>query len=346
MLVIKKLSREEWLDRYDKPNSKKTGVSAFKAYDKFLARDYQGVNESELYTQIRTSEENQRYHFLDALVQYWKTFLQRGSIVPYFNFVKMWLAYNDIEIKNSKVKMFVKFPKQLRHRKIPITNEQIQKLLENSNPKYKRFWEFQASSGCRPHESTNLVCGDVDWSTSPPVVLIPAKWTKAGVERRTMMNHVAERMLRDAGKDKAPKGEPLLDVTYYSYSTYMQDLRVRAGLTEKGPNGRYLVNTYKFRKYCETTISNYVETEFAHAITGHAGYMDTYHETPDDQLIELYKKGINRLTLDNTKRLKDENENLKLQSTKVSELERKNQENEDRIKRMEMILYGKLKSKN
>ncbi|MBM3232512.1 hypothetical protein FJZ21_04025 [Candidatus Pacearchaeota archaeon] len=329
ILIFK--SREDFLKKYEKPKTKKFVITCLNVWDSFLR--HMQTDEKTILSIMQ--DEGERYLILAHMVNYWKRNKSPKTIRDYFSFIKKWLRYNNIKIDDEKIKDHITFPKKLKERPVPLDRDKIKMLVENSKPIYKCLWLCLASTGMRVGELLQITISMIDFRIEPVKITIPANLTKTGVERITFLTPEAVRLLKDIIKDKKPE-DRVFSFTYWAANRYMDRLRKRLGLNQRTINGKWFhTRIHKFRKFTETTISNSVESEFAHAIIGHEKDRMEYYETPDMEMAEMYKKAIPRLTISDEQRYKDKADVLETKLKENDELRKVVMEQAKRIKRLE-----------
>jgi len=333
MLMSLLVTRESFLNRYNKPKTKTQAKIAFVAFDKFLK--FKKVEEPDILTRIRNGENP--YLILDDLVQFWKQDKHPTTIKNYFQFIKDWFRYNDISIEDYKVKHTVKFPKPIRDRVVGIDRDIIKQLLNAcTKPIYRSYLIVLVSSGMRKNECLNMRPSWISIEKVPKEILIPGKYTKTGQERITFLTNEAWKSIQPFMKKDDSRIFPMSDD---SVGQYIGVLRKRCGLMEKGSNGFYHVRLHKIRGFTENKVSKSSSPEVAHALLGHTKDLIQYFQggTTDKEFAEDYSKAIPYLTIEEDNILKDENENLREQVKKQTDLERQVLALQDQMKRMQQL---------
>lgn len=319
------ITREQFLNRYDKPKTKSQATVALIAWDRFVS--HMLVSEPDLILQLKQNEK-ERYRVLDHVVQFWKNarnpkaFARKRhptTISTYFIYVKAWLKFNEVEISDDKIKDAVRFPKAIRERVRGMDQPMIFKMYDRATPWYKALIVFQACTGMRIGEALNARMSWIDFESDPPKITIPGEYTKTGQERITFLTPEAVRHIKEIAK-----GDIIFDKSYQSVWNYMDRLRKDCGFTERGSNGQYHVRIHKLRGFAENKIGRAVDSEFAHTILGHTKDLIQYNQggTTDDEAAEDFKKAIPSLTISTNHKLLDENERLKEQANSIKEIKR------------------------
>lgn len=281
------------------------------------------------------------YLFLNGYIQFLNgRTSSRNAIKMRFLTVKDWLRANGIRIYNEDVKQFIKFPKQIKELRKPLTILQIRELLKNSSKRLQATFLLLISSGLRISECLQLRVRDIEYDEPNNVLLIHvrAETTKTKEERIAYCSHEAWESIQPFIAGKKPMDYILVD-DYNTTTTAQMELRfgrVRAacGFIEKYGNGyNYHVNIHSFRAYFHTQATRVLGGDVAHALIGHHKYLDQYFRLTPEERAEQYKKLEPYLTISNETRLQDELERKEMQLQKQGVLEQKILEMEAKLKR-------------
>jgi len=339
MSVVIERTRESFLKRFDNKKTQSVIQNSFDAWDKFL--QHRKINEKAV-LELMQSNNNDKYLLLSELIQHWKASKSPKTICDvYWPFIKQWIKYSGGKLDDDQLKEYIKFPKQLRQRPVPMDRDKIRLMYEKSNDVYKALWLVLASSGARIGEVLQILVSDVDFNSNPVKITIRAEIAgKNGIERITFVTPEATRLLKEICKSKEPH-ERVFPMVYSTVASYIMRLRKKTGLTQKTLNGKfYHVRIHKFRKFTETNISNsrIPETEsdeFAHAILGHEKYLMVYYETPEKEMAEMYSNAIPRLTISDEQRYKEKSDKLESQLLNQNDSKQEILELKARVKMLE-----------
>lgn len=330
------ITREQFLERYENENTRKQAILSLKKWDLFLAE--LKVSEADIFNELRLPEnKNKRYVFVQQFVNFLNRTMR--SVKNYFNFVKSWIKYNDVELDNERVKTNVKFPKPIRYRPKGIDREVVKNVYNKCNPFYRTLLEFQTSSGMRiKRETLNMKWSWINFDTNPVHVVIPGEYSKTGQERITFITPEAANDLKIMRIGKNPE-DRVFPRCYGAVREYFAKIRDELGLNERAPTGIHHFRPHKFRGYAENRISKAVGSEYAHALLGHTEGLIEYFQggTTDKEAGEDYLKAVSSLTINDDSMLKDENAKLKEKVESIDEMKRKLMEYEDRIKILEKV---------
>ena len=126
----------------------KTYRTSLNHLQKFIDANYE-QSEPEILLEIK-SETIDLYQFLRDFVIYLdKAGIQPKGLRGYLSGVKGYLRHQGIRINSDDFKQFVKIPKLVRTREIPLTKEMLLRVLHNSNSKLQTAILVALSSGLR-----------------------------------------------------------------------------------------------------------------------------------------------------------------------------------------------------
>lgn len=336
------LTRDEFVERYEAAKTKEFVTNSLSAFDKFCKAKYPGVDESDIYKQLRDANEDQRYLFLDKIVTFWASQkYSHSTIQVYFTYVKAWLRVQGIKTVNEEIKNYVKFPKKHKEIKKPLTVEMIRSMLDVCNKQYKAFFLVQVSSGMREGEALALRLSDLDLTKNPVQIHIRAETTKLKVERFTFMSSEAYNALQPFLKNK-PQNERVFTMSQGVLQKYISGVRRKTGLTDmytpanqsSTKSRRYHVNVHAFRSFFRTRASDIIGQEAAYFLLGQEGYLSQYYRLTEEDASEKYRQLEPYITISDENRLRTELEKRNQEIEKVDDVSTRLAKLEDYIKMM------------
>lgn len=319
------ITKESFLNRYDKPKTRAQAQVALIAWDRFVAHLL--LDEGDVILQLKNND-RERYRILDHMVQFWrfarspKRFCQKRdptTISTYFIYVKAWLKFNDVELLDDKIKDAVRFPRKTRERVRGVDRDMIFKMYERASPWYRALIVFLSCTGMRIGEALNMRMSWIDFESDPVKITIPGQYTKTGQERITFLTPEAARHIQEISE-----GDVIFNKSYQSVWVALDKLRKDCGFAERGINGQFHFRIHKLRGFAENKIARAVDSEYAHTILGHTKDLISYNQggTSDLEYAEDFKKAIPALTISVNHKLLDENERLKDQTNTIKEIKR------------------------
>lgn len=324
----------------------KTYKTSLNHLKKFIETNYEET-ESELFSQFKDKEFD-LYIFLRNFVVYLdKIGIQPKGMRGYLSGVKGYIRHYGIRINSDDFKQFVKIPKLIRTREIPLTKEMILRVLHNSNSKLQTSILVAVSSGLRIGELVQLKLSDIDLESNPTKITIRGNATKTRQSRETYITEEATNALKDylsryfnwtetsnshlqntyifgPTTNKGRKSKlPGFNIESAKLSL-QKSLRTHVGkipdLDVDNENGYKAIHFHAFRKYFRTNVGNVCGRDYAEALMGHGFYMDTYYQLPEEKKIQMYLNAESHLTISDFKAVE---KNLQTLSMKYSELEAK-----------------------
>jgi len=241
------------------------------------------------------------YLFLDNFVKWLEEYTPRrklhlssSTVINYYSQVLQFLRYNEIPIDSGMLSQFVTLPTKLKELPQPITRDEINILVINSDEKRQALYLVLSSSGIRIGEALQLRKMDFEMLSNPVRVILPARITKSREGRYSFISSEAkeklvpllEKLESDdlvfATCDRVTRAE-------LTEEQYFQRLRKRLRLDDMATSGtKHRISIHKFRKFFATKSERKLGLQVSGALLGHSPYMKTYYEYEPSQLAELY----------------------------------------------------------
>lgn len=270
------LSYDDWIKTYPHPKTQRQAGISLKAWKRFSPDDIT----IEL---MKNDSTNLKYITLQRMINY---FTEEGisgkSIRNYWNFIRNWWWYNGIKTDQQEIKSFVKFPKEMKEVREPMTREIIKIICDASLPYYKAFWLVLASSGMRPEEFLKTVKENMYLDETPARIYLSPTITKLAQGRNIYLSYQAARELKE-------NFEQVMNIKPSAYRLYFTKLRRRLDFKKKYSNGKnFLVQVYALRSFFFTQATMRHGSDYAHAVTGHGQYLDQYLRIPESKRKQMY----------------------------------------------------------
>ncbi len=326
--------------------TKQTYQTAINHFRKFVKSEYHSA-ESEIISKIK-SQELDLYKVLQSFIIYFdKNNVKSNAVRSYLSGLKGYLRYHGIRISSDDFKQFVKIPKIIKTREIPMTKEIILRVLHNSSTKLQTSILVCASSGLRIGELVQLKLSDIDFECNPTKLTIRAEIAKGRMSRETFITSEATCALKDYLKRYFGWQENEPNLSILNTLIFWRISAVKAGYTPKftvdsakqilqnslrnqiekiselnvrNENGLRAIHFHAFRKYFRTVLGNACGRDYAEALMGHGFYMDTYYQLPEDKKRQMYLDAEPQLTISDFEAVE---RNIKKISEKNSQLEEK-----------------------
>jgi integrase len=236
-----------------------------------------------------------------------------STIIEYFSHVKGYLRKcHGVRITSEDVRDYIKFPKQMRVQREPLELEDIKKIMEFADPQRRALYYVLLSSAMRLGEGLSLKKNSFSIDVRPIEVNLRAQDTKTGESRTCYISEEAwEKVapIYNATKD----GETLFNKENRRKDRAVQHedryfIRLREKIAKKFgdkhpcdeyPDGtgiltryedsiRYCVQIHAFRSWFMTKASKVHDKDYAHAISGHHGYLEQYFRNDKKERQKMY----------------------------------------------------------
>ena len=317
------------------------------AYEEFSNTKYNESTSDRVFEELQVLNGNTQ---LEAIYDVFQNFVNYLSSVRKINshtirqYAKLLRPYFNyrlsLRIHNEDLNENVKFPKPLKEEKYPLRMPEIRKILDAASLRRKAFYLFLASTGLRCGEAVQLRKRDFE-AGQRYRIHVRASYTKTRQARTTFMSKEAEQFIvpiLDSIKDdnrvfgKHPK--PL-------YCVLLEDgifnnVRKKAGLTQKYESGRYKISIHSFRSFFISQCGR-VEEFLGHALAGHDHYMSEYDRYTPEEKLDFYLKAESYLAINDTTDIVAGQKELQKQLTEANkEIEKIKTEGGMKIKQIEL----------
>jgi len=249
------------------------------------------------------------------------------SITTRLAAIKGYLRFLGLKIYTEDCKHIIKMPKIVREPEVALTKEILLRVLRNVPQRVQTVVLALSSSGMRIGELVQLRLSDIDFTTTPTTIRLPAKITKTRTARETFITAEATKALKDylsitiqwnekqdnsylddeiifgqkhTGNPRnnenlkqpthlSAEGSLIRQLQYY--------IKKIPDLNKKNPNGFRIIHFHALRKFFRTTVGNVSGRDFAEALIGHQFYMNTYYQLSDEKKREMYLEVEPHLTI-------------------------------------------------
>ena len=324
----------------------KTYKTALNHFKKFSI-EYYTKSDSELCFEIKNKTVDLYEVLRDFVIYLDKQGIKPKGMRGYLSGVKGYLRHQGIRINSDDFKQFVKVPKLIKTREIPLTKDMLLRVLHNSSSKLQTSILVAVSSGLRIGELVQLKLSDIDFQSNPTKITVRGNATKTRQSRETYITSEATSALKDyltryfgwtehdnshlqntyifGPTTKKGRKSKLEGFNVESAKLSLQkSLRVHVrnipNLDLDNENGYKAIHFHAFRKYFRTTVGNVCGRDYAEALMGHGFYMDTYYQLSEENKIKMYLDVESHLTISDFQHIE---KNLQTLSMKYTELETK-----------------------
>jgi integrase len=217
------------------------------------------------------------------------------------------LRFEDIEVNRDKVKTQVRPPMKIKtFGGRPFTKEEIKKLFDLVNFKYRAMFLLAATSGMRAGEIGALKIGDVDFSRSPVEIFVRGPTSKSRRDRTCFCSDEAATHLKAVVGERKKKDEYLFSMnggrfTSGAMTAATSRILERADMREKTEqNARHALSFHSFRKFFTTYLINdrKVQPQIVELLCGREiGVSQSYFMPSLDQMRETYAQSMQGISL-------------------------------------------------
>jgi integrase len=250
-----------------------------------------------------------------------RTFVQRVKHVKHF------LEANDVTINQTKFKMKIKLPKEIKREKEGMAKDQVREILAACDDiRLKTYVMFLASTGWRASEALSVQLQDIDFDRIPVRVNLRGENAKTRTDRHTYLTQEMVTQLRswldfkyrertikqyydkNTGKIvykvvhlkpvKRPDDcvfmpyhdelETTVEYAYKNFSRRFGELLDRMNVKFRRDGKRREISLHSFRHFVYTTIDGLGQNQFAEYFIGHAN--STYWRKPESEKVATFLK--------------------------------------------------------
>ena len=252
------------------------------------------------------------------------------------------LRYEGVKVDRDDVKTQVRPPKTIRtFGGRPFTREELTKILDIVNLKYRTMILLGATSGMRAGEIGALRVGDIDFSKSPVEILVHGETSKSGRDRDTFCSDEAATHLKSFIGEGKTKNDFIFTMeegkrfTSNAVSVATARILARAKIREKNGNApRHTLSFHSLRKYFTThMVQEGVPLPIVELLCGREiGVTQSYLMPTQDKMRKYYADTMQKMVLTQApvdlERLVD---------SRIAERDAVIQQLQDRLSKLEVI---------
>lgn len=268
-------------------------INNIKTFGKFDLENIDAYKEDDVYDMLQ-----------QWIVWNYRRGIASSSIRCYFNCIRSYLWYRGLRLDQKDIRYNLKFGQMLYPDVIPATHENIQKILDLSEPEFQLQLLALVSSGMRASELGCLKNTHVKNTDGNATVRIPAEITKTGRSRVTFFSKQVSDMLRERlyvkDSDYLFRGDRNVEQFTNLILKRFSSARKKAGLMGlygHCKQNRYYMHVHVLRSYFITNL-NKVMFGAGHILAGHDFYMKEYNQYAADELLAAYRQAEIRLTFE------------------------------------------------
>jgi len=256
-----------------------------------------------------------------------KNFISTKTLNQRVKHIKHFLEANDVTINQTKFKMKIKLPKEIKREKEGITKDQVREILAACDDiRLKTYVMFLASTGWRASEALSMQLQDIDFDRNPVRVNLRGENAKTRTDRHTYLTQETVTQLKswldfkyrertikqyydkNTGKIvykvlhlkpvRRPDDyvfmpyhdelETTVEYAYKNLSRRFGELLDRMNVKFRRDSKRREVSLHSFRHFVYTTIDGLGQNQFAEYFIGHSN--STYWRKPESEKIATFLK--------------------------------------------------------
>lgn len=179
-------TREEWLNEYNEPGTRKILDASLKHFDRFLNSIEK--KELEFFEYVRNTNEMELFRIINKIKLQLTEKLSPLSSRYYLGHIMTWFRVNGVTVSESKFKREIRWNKVHKELKHTPGRGEIQQIINNSSKfEYRLVYHIAVATGARQSEILGLRKMDIDLSNEIPSVHFLAENTKTKQERYSFL---------------------------------------------------------------------------------------------------------------------------------------------------------------
>lgn len=286
-----------------------------------------------------------------------KNLLSTRTLNQRVKHIKHFLEVNDITINQTKFKMKIKLPKEIKREKEGVTKDQVREILAACDDiRLKTFVMFLASTGWRASEALSVKLQDIDFDQSPVRVNLRGENAKTRTDRHTYLTRemvtqlkswldfkYRERTIKQYYDKNTGKIvyrvlhlkpvrrlddymfmpyhndelETTVEYAYKNFSRRFGELLDRMNIKFRHDGKRREITLHSFRHFVYTTIDGLGQNQFAEYFIGHSN--STYWRKPESEKVAMFLKIERYLTFMDMAALEAKGADLETKTEQVME---------------------------
>jgi len=291
------MDRIEFRNRAESISTKQGYDKAFKKFDSWL--DVKQIQESKFLELLEGFEVHQKYNLLQEVIDFIK-----GSVSPrvargYFETIFMYLVLVGSPLDYTQKKLRLKFPRAGQRRFEGLDRNKIDSIMRTETSViHQGYYSLLYGAGLRETEALLVTPSMFEFSNITRLKL-PAEITKFKIERETFIAEIPASRIKKIIELNDYRNDDLIFIEKYDelntligFEKHFSRIRSKAGLDtlNRKLHQQNDITLHSFRSFFITILTDNDLESFAHAITGHRRYMDTYYRNSLDSRIEKFSK--------------------------------------------------------
>jgi len=290
------MNRESFRNRAESESTKKGYDKAFKKFDSYL--EDKKINQVQYFTMIEESKTGHKYELLQGLIDHIKETVSPRVARGYFETLFMFFVLSDLPLDYGQKRIRLKMPRISQRRFEGLDKNKIESLLRLEGSKlHQSYYSLLYGGGLRETEALRVTPSMFEFAHTTRLKL-PAEITKFNIERETMIAQVPANRIKEFIEINDYRNNDLIFLDKWNdesdlipFEKHFSILRTKAGLdtVNRKKNQQNDITLHSFRSFFITTLTDHDLESFAHALTGHSKYMDTYYRKSIDKRIETFE---------------------------------------------------------
>lgn len=257
-------------------------------------------------TELKEYDNESIFDFLQLWIN-WNNERSASTVLVMFSSIKKYLHHRGIKLHPQDIKEELEFRRKIEEELYGLSLDNIQTILGLMRYKHRTQFVCQQSSLMRIGELVQLRKKHLVLGGLNIIVKIPANIAKFKKGRTTFFSKEATKLLRPILRQKEDNDLIFGSSENSLHSEINVEQILRRILDKSGldmryeSNNRYMINTHSFRAYGITKLSRH-DPNFAKKIAGQKGYLLQYDRMTDEEKLEIYEKHEVDLIIDDSQR--------------------------------------------
>lgn len=291
------MNRVQFRERAESESTKKGYDKAFKKFDSYL--ESKGLTESRFVELIEGFEVYQKYDTLQEIINHIKLTVSPSVTRKYFESIFMYLILVGLTLDYGQKRLRLKMPRISQRRLEGLDRNKIESIMRVDQSKlHQSYYSLLYGGGLRETEALRVTPSMFEFSSVTRLKL-PAEITKFNIERETMLAQNPANRIKEFIELNDYRNDDLIFLDKWNSETdlipfekHFAQIRTKAGLDtpNRKKNQQNDITLHSFRAFFITTLTDQDFESFAHALTGHSRYMDTYYRSSLDKRIEKFSR--------------------------------------------------------
>jgi integrase len=300
-------------------------------FEQFVKQEYQedldSLVEELMSTKLDLYELFSKFVTYEVKEKIQKNLLSTRTLIQRVKHIKHFLEANDVTINQTKFRMKIKLPKEIKREKEGITKDQVREILSACDDiRLKTYVMFLASTGWRASEALSVQLQDIDFDRNPVRVNLRGENAKTRTDTHTYLTQemvtqlkswldfkYRERTIKQYYDKKTGKIvykalhlkpirrpddyvfmpyhdelETTVEYAYKNLSRRFGELLDRMNVKFRHDGKRREISLHSFRHFVYRTIDGLGQNQFAEYFIGHAN--STYWRKPESEKIATFMK--------------------------------------------------------